>query len=126
MLRLSGHDVRIAYDGREAVALAEIFRPELALLDIGMPRMNGYDAAREIRQKTGGRAGSELLLAALSGWGQLEDKRRPRTAGFDYHFVKPLDPAELERMLVERGWAGVETPAATARPSPRIRGEDRI
>ncbi|HEY5897618.1 MAG TPA: ATP-binding protein [Burkholderiales bacterium] len=102
MLRLGGHDVRIVYDGREAVQLAESFRPELALLDIGMPRMNGYDAARAIKEK----AASDLMLVALTGWGQPEDKRRSREAGFDYHFVKPLDPAVLERILTQNEPAG--------------------
>ena len=107
MLRLAGHEVRIAYDGREAVELAESFRPELALLDIGMPRLNGYDAAQAIRENARQKSHDDLLLVALTGWGQPEDKRRSRSAGFDYHFVKPLDPAELDRILVERSWAGV-------------------
>jgi CheY-like chemotaxis protein len=96
MLRLLGHDVRIAYDGAEAVALAESFRPQLALLDIGMPRLNGYEAARAIKAQPSLRA---VLLVALSGWGQAEDKRRSRDAGFQHHFVKPVDPAMLTRLL---------------------------
>ena len=96
MLRLLGHDVRIAYDGAEAVALAESFRPQLALLDIGMPRLNGYEAARAIRAQPSLR---EVLLVALTGWGQPEDKRRSRDAGFHHHFVKPVDPAMLARLL---------------------------
>jgi CheY-like chemotaxis protein len=96
MLRLLGHDVCIAYDGAEAVALAESFRPQLALLDIGMPRLNGYEAARAIKAQPSLRA---VLLVALSGWGQAEDKRRSRDAGFQHHFVKPVDPAMLTRLL---------------------------
>jgi signal transduction histidine kinase/ActR/RegA family two-component response regulator len=101
MLRLGGHEVSVAYDGREALALAESFRPEVALLDIGMPRMNGYETAHTLRQRQGS---SLLTLFALTGWGQPDDKRRSRAAGFDHHFVKPLDPAEFERVLAERAW----------------------
>jgi signal transduction histidine kinase len=95
MLRYLGHDVRIAYDGAEAVALAESFKPQLALLDIGMPRLNGYEAARAIKSN----ASLETLLVALTGWGQPEDKRRSRAAGFHHHLVKPVDPAMLTRLL---------------------------
>jgi signal transduction histidine kinase len=98
-LRLDGHEVRVAYDGKDAVALAETFRPELALLDIGMPRMNGYDAAHAIR--TAG-ARDDMLLVALTGWGQPDDRRRSQEAGFDHHFVKPIDPSALARILAER------------------------
>ena len=101
MLRLAGHEVGVAYDGREALALAETFRPEVALLDIGMPRMNGYETAHALRQRPGA---ALLTLFALTGWGQPDDKRRSRAAGFDHHFVKPLDPAEFERVLAERSW----------------------
>jgi signal transduction histidine kinase len=101
LLRIGGHDVRTAYDGEDAVALAETFRPQLALLDIGMPRMSGYDAAQAMRRAAPG----ELLLVALTGWGQPEDKRRSSAAGFDYHFVKPLDPAALERILAQKAAA---------------------
>jgi CheY-like chemotaxis protein len=102
MLRLGGHEVGVAYDGREAVALAETFRPEIALLDIGMPRMNGYETALALRHLPNAAA---VRLFALTGWGQPDDKRRSRAAGFDHHFVKPLDPAEFERVLVERSEA---------------------
>jgi CheY-like chemotaxis protein/two-component sensor histidine kinase len=96
MLKLFGHEVCIAYDGQEAVELAERFQPDLALLDIGMPRLNGYDAARTIRSQPRGR---EIKIVALSGWGQPEDKRRSQSAGFDEHLVKPVDPATLGRLL---------------------------
>jgi signal transduction histidine kinase len=98
MLRLLGHEVCIAYDGAEAVALAETFRPRLALLDIGMPRLNGYEAARAIRARNE-RAKQDMLLVALTGWGQPEDKRRSKLAGFHHHLVKPVDPAMLARLL---------------------------
>jgi two-component system, sensor histidine kinase len=96
MLRMSGHDVRIAYDGQAALEAAETFRPALALLDIGMPRMNGYDTARALRGRPYGR---EVVLVALTGWGQPEDKHRSQQAGFDHHLVKPVDPSLIERLL---------------------------
>ena len=99
MLRLAGHEVAIAYDGRDAVSLAQDFRPDVALLDIGMPRMNGYDTALAMRSQP---QSAPAVLFALTGWGQPDDKRRSRAAGFDHHFVKPLDPAEFERILAEK------------------------
>jgi PAS domain S-box-containing protein len=98
MLRMMGHHARTVHDGEQALAEAAAFRPDVILLDIGMPRMNGYDAAREIRaQHWGGR----MVLVALTGWGQDEDKRRANEAGFDRHFTKPVSPADLEKLLAE-------------------------
>jgi PAS domain S-box-containing protein len=96
MLEFMGNEVRTAHDGVEAVETAAAFRPDVILLDIGMPRMNGYDACREIRQQpwSGG-----IAIVALTGWGQDEDKRRSREAGFDHHLVKPVEPVALERLL---------------------------
>ena len=88
LLSLDGHDTRVANDGEEALHEAEAFRPHIALLDIGMPRINGYEVARRIRAAPWGEA---MLLVALTGWGQAEDKRRAKEAGFDHHFTKPLD-----------------------------------
>jgi signal transduction histidine kinase len=99
VLRVIGHEVRIAYDGQQAVDMAEAFRPALALLDIGMPRMNGYDTARSIRCKPFGRG---MLLVALTGWGQPEDKQKSQAAGFDHHLVKPVDPSVLDGLLGAR------------------------
>jgi signal transduction histidine kinase/ActR/RegA family two-component response regulator len=96
MLSVVGHEVRTAYDGQQALELAETFTPDLALLDIGMPRMNGYDAARAIRARP---FGHDMLLVALTGWGQPEDKQRSQLAGFDHHLVKPVDPSVLDRLL---------------------------
>jgi PAS domain S-box-containing protein len=96
LLRIAGNEVRTAYDGRRAVEEAEAFRPDVALLDIGMPGLNGYEAARRIRGQSWGR---EMMLVALTGWGQEEDKRRAADAGFNAHLVKPVDPAALERLL---------------------------
>lgn len=96
MLKLLGNEVRTATDGLEAIQLAESFRPELILLDIGMPEMNGYDACRYIRKLPWG---DDVVIAALTGWGQEEDKRRSEEAGFDHHLVKPIGPDELEKLL---------------------------
>ena len=98
LLELDGHDVRRAYDGLEALEIADDFRPEITLLDIGMPRLDGYGAARELRRRDWAR---DSLLVALTGWGQQEDKRLAREAGFDHHMVKPVDPDALRRLLVE-------------------------
>jgi signal transduction histidine kinase len=100
VLRRVGHEVRTAYDGEEALDMASSFRPELALLDIGMPRLNGYDTAQRIRKETYGR---EMLIVALTGWGQHDDVRKSELAGFDHHLVKPVDPAVLGRLLEKNG-----------------------
>jgi PAS domain S-box-containing protein len=96
MLRLAGHEVHATHDGREAVEAAEWFRPDVAFLDIGMPRLNGLDAARLIREEPWGR---EVVLVAVTGWGQEEDKRRAAEAGFDGHLTKPVAPADLQSLL---------------------------
>ncbi|HEY8506686.1 MAG TPA: ATP-binding protein, partial [Gemmataceae bacterium] len=107
LLRVMGHEVRTAYDGAAGVEVAADFRPEVALLDIGMPRMNGYDAARHIRRQDGG---EKVILIALTGWAQQEERHRTREAGFDHHLVKPLDLAELESLLA--GYSDTSPPAA--------------
>jgi CheY-like chemotaxis protein/two-component sensor histidine kinase len=88
LLALDGHDVRVANDGAQALAAAEAFLPQIALLDIGMPKRNGYEVARAIRTAPWG---ASMVLVAVTGWGQSEDKRRAMDAGFDHHFTKPLD-----------------------------------
>jgi CheY-like chemotaxis protein len=98
VLTTMGHEVRIARDGQAAVGEVEAFRPEVALLDIGMPRLNGYEAARRIRQLPDG---SGIVLAALTGWGQEDDKRKALEAGFVRHFTKPVDPEVLAQFLSE-------------------------
>ena len=95
MLESMQHDVRVAADGVQAVAIARDFKPEIALLDLGMPRMDGFEAARQIRDALGDR----VMLVAVSGWGQDEDKRRAREAGFDTHLTKPADPDALEELI---------------------------
>lgn len=96
LLRTVGHDVRIAYDGAEALRIAKEYRPEVAVLDIGMPKMSGHEAARKMRAESWGQG---AVIVALSGWGQEDDKRRSREAGMDHHLVKPLEPATLLRLL---------------------------
>jgi len=96
MVKILGNEVRIAKDGAEAIAVAEEFVPEVILMDIGMPQMNGYEAARYIRQQEWGK---KIMLIALTGWGQDEHKRQSQEAGFDFHLVKPAEPAELENLL---------------------------
>jgi len=100
MLQMLGHDVRTAHDGRAAIAAVPEFEPDLIFLDIGMPRMNGYETCRHIRS---GERGHEPVIVALSGWGQDHDKERSREAGMDLHLVKPFDPALLESMLSTLG-----------------------
>ncbi|AKJ28188.1 PAS domain S-box protein [Caldimonas brevitalea] len=97
MLQIMGNDTRVAHDGVEALGLAETFQPEIILLDIGMPRLNGYETARLMREQPWGR---DALLVALTGWGQDEDRRRSREAGFDHHLVKPVEPEALGRLLL--------------------------
>jgi PAS domain S-box-containing protein len=98
MLEMMGNEVRTAHDGQEAVELAETFRPQIILLDLGMPGLSGYDAARLIRQQSWSK---NVRLVALTGWGQEEDKQRTRAAGFDHHLVKPAEPELLEKLLAE-------------------------
>jgi PAS domain S-box-containing protein len=98
-LRLNGNEVETVYDGVEAVEAAERFRPDVILLDIGMPRLNGEDACRQIRATSWGQ---DMMLVALTGWGQEEDRRRAVEAGFDAHLVKPVDPAEVMKLLAAR------------------------
>jgi signal transduction histidine kinase len=96
LLRIHGNEVRTASDGECAVAEAEAFRPDVVVLDVGMPNLNGYDACRQIRAKDWSR---KTLVIALTGWGQREDRERSEAAGFDQHFVKPVDPKQLLRYL---------------------------
>ncbi len=96
MLRVLGHQVLVNYDGEGALQAAATFRPDLVLLDIGLPGMNGREVCRRIREQPGG---GEMVLVAVTGWGQEDDRRRSLDAGFDDHFVKPVNPADLERLL---------------------------
>ncbi len=96
MLDVLGYEVRTAYDGLEAVKAADEFQPEAALLDIGLPLLSGYEVARHIRDKRGGK----VLLVAITGWGTPEDVKRSEEAGFDHHFTKPADPERLRTILL--------------------------
>jgi PAS domain S-box-containing protein len=98
MLQLLGNEVRTAHDGLEAVIIAEQFRPQVVLMDIGMPKLNGYEATRRIREQPWGR---DMAIIALTGWGQEVDRARSKEAGCDGHLVKPIDLPDLERLLNE-------------------------
>ena len=95
LLRMAGNDVRVAHDGLEAVGVAAAFLPDVVLLDIGLPKLNGYDAARRIRDERG----DGVVLIAVTGWGQDEDRRRSREAGFDHHLTKPVNLGGLQKLL---------------------------
>jgi PAS domain S-box-containing protein len=99
LLGLLGHETRTAHDGLEAMAVADQFKPDVALLDIGMPKLNGYETARRMRQETWGQ---QMLLVALTGWGQETDRARSDDAGFNSHLVKPVDIAEIQRVLARK------------------------
>ena len=96
LLNDAGYDVRTAGDGVQALATAEHFRPDIALLDIGMPQLNGYDVARRLREQPWGR---KVLLIAVTGWGGADHRQQTAEAGFDHHLTKPVDPMALTRML---------------------------
>jgi CheY-like chemotaxis protein/two-component sensor histidine kinase len=97
LVRMWGHDVVVAEDGPSGMERAREFRPEIALLDIGLPGLDGYQVARHVREALG----QEVCLIALTGYGQAEDKERARQAGFDCHLVKPVEPAKLKRFLAD-------------------------
>jgi signal transduction histidine kinase/CheY-like chemotaxis protein len=99
LLTLAGNPTEVAYDGVEAIVTAERFQPDVMLLDIGMPRMNGYDTCRAIRAKDWGK---DIVIVALTGWGQEEDRQKSRDAGFDDHLVKPVSYDDLIGLLQTR------------------------
>jgi CheY-like chemotaxis protein/two-component sensor histidine kinase len=96
MLRVMGNESKTAHDGLEAIEVAAIYRPDVMFIDIGMPNLNGYHTARRIREQPWGKT---IVLAALTGWGQDDDRRRSEEAGFDYHLVKPVEPSVVEKIL---------------------------
>jgi PAS domain S-box-containing protein len=98
LLRILGHDVRTAHDGPSAIEAAQAWRPDIVLLDIGLPGMDGYEVARRLRALPDLRA---CILVAVTGYGQEEDRRRSANAGFDHHLVKPVDPQALTELLAE-------------------------
>ncbi len=108
-LEHAGHRTRVAHDGIAALAVANEFRPDVILLDIGLPGMDGHETARAIRQQPWAK---ELTIIATSGWGQESDKQRSRDVGIDHHLVKPVDPGALMQLL-----ATLPTTAAADRGS---------
>jgi CheY-like chemotaxis protein len=98
VLQRRGHDVRVAHDGAEALRMVETFRPEFAFLDIGMPKVHGYELARRLRENP---ETADCVLVAVTGWGQPDDRNRARDAGFDRHLVKPVDPEHIEAIIAE-------------------------
>jgi CheY-like chemotaxis protein len=96
MLSIMGHDTRTAHDGETAVATAQTFLPDVVLLDIGLPKLNGYEVAQRIREQSWGAA---MYLIAVTGWGQDEDRQRSSEVGLNLHMVKPVEPAALEKLL---------------------------
>ena len=105
LLEVRGDEVRVAYDGLEALDVEAQFHPAVVLLDIGMPKLSGYDVAKRIRQARG----NAVLIVAITGWGQEDDRQRARDAGFNHHFTKPVD-FEMLLELIDR-----ESPGTPAR-----------
>jgi len=98
LLKMTGNETKTAFDGMEAIATAEKFQPDVILLDIGLPKMNGHDTCRAIRSQAWG---NDMLIIALTGWGQEEDRRKTAEAGFDNHLVKPVDHLALNQLILE-------------------------
>ena len=96
LLTTMGHEVRAAYNGASAVETAEHFRPDVVLLDLGMPGLNGYETAHYIREETWGK---DTVVVAVTGWGSHADHQRSLDAGFDYHLTKPVDPEVLRKLV---------------------------
>jgi CheY-like chemotaxis protein len=99
LLELAGHEVRVAHLGRAALSLAQAFRPDTALLDIGMPDLSGYEVARHLRREPWA---TRIQLIALTGWGQDSDRRRALEAGFDHHLTKPVDLERVAELIASR------------------------
>ncbi len=113
VLQFNGHDVRLAFDGPSAIELARDFRPEIAFLDLGLPGINGFDLARALRADPATR---HATLIALTGWGQEKDRERTQEAGFDMHFVKPIEPQSIAQIVDELGTSR-QSPFPAAAPS---------
>jgi CheY-like chemotaxis protein len=96
LLQTRGHETRTAIDGEEALEAADEFRPDCVVLDLGLPRMDGYEVARQLRARP---YGSSLILVALTGWAGRDVRTRAADAGFDYHLVKPVNWEELEKIV---------------------------
>ena len=117
LLKLAGHEVRVAYNGRTALSVADAFHPDVMLLDLGMPELNGHQVASDVRKRSWAR---DICLVAITGWGQERDRAAAREAGFHEHLVKPVNFVELQTLLT-RVAAGVcadrRRPAASAEPT---------
>jgi two-component system CheB/CheR fusion protein len=98
VLKYKGHEVRVAYSGVEAIQAVEVYVPDLVLLDLGMPGMDGFEVSRQLRKTPGL---EHTVLAALTGWGQDDHRKKTASAGFDHHLTKPLEPQALEILLAE-------------------------
>jgi CheY-like chemotaxis protein len=98
LLELMGHEARTASDGVQALQVGPGFEPQVVLLDIGLPKMNGYEVCRRMREQPWGR---EAFIVALTGWGQADDLRQASEAGFDRHLVKPVEEGVVERLLAD-------------------------
>ena len=96
LLQTRGHETRISTDGEEAIALADDFRPDCVVLDLGLPRMDGYEVARRLRERP---YGGDIVLVALTGWAGKDIRSKAAEAGFDYHLVKPVNWEELEKIV---------------------------
>ena len=108
-LQMEGHEVDVAYGATEALALARARPPAIALLDIGLPIMDGYEAARRIRQRPDAQ---QILMIALTGWGQGDARRHTLAAGFDYHLIKPVELDEIMKLV--NAWSGPARRPASA------------
>ena len=104
-LKMNGHDVSTAYDGKAAVEAITLRQPHVAIIDIGMPGFDGYQVARALRDMPWRR---NLVLIALTGWGQDEDKLNTQRAGFDHHLTKPADPDRIDALLAKVSGRGVQ------------------
>jgi CheY-like chemotaxis protein len=113
-LRLEGHEVKTVGDGNEALSSVQVFAPHVIVLDIGLPGLDGYAVARELRERGDT---SHALLIAMTGYGQREDRERAIAAGFDYHFVKPTDPRVIQR-AIEQGRRSRDAAAEVSGPQP--------
>jgi CheY-like chemotaxis protein len=98
LLKLTGHQTQVAFDGLEAVGAAGSFRPDVVLLDIGLPKLNGYETAARIRRESWG---AEMFLIAVTGWGQDDDRQKSKEAGFDAHLTKPVEFPMLTKLIAE-------------------------
>ncbi len=98
LLGITGHETQVAHDGLAAIEVARTFRPEVILLDIGLPKLNGYEVCRAIRKEDWG---AQIVIVALTGWGQDDDRRKSTEAGFNGHLVKPVEHDALVKLLLD-------------------------